>query len=136
MSNTHVVCTACGSTNRIPTARLDDNPTCGKCKAPLFQAKVIELNAANISATIRNNDLPVVVDCWAPWCGPCRSFAPTFEQAAREMEPHFRFAKLNTEQEQQIAGQWNIRSIPTLIVFKDGKEATRISGALPLNQLK
>ena len=136
MSTTNIVCPECLSTNRLPSNRLADNPSCGKCKAKLFQGRVLDLNADNVGASLNHNEIPVLVDCWAPWCGPCRSFAPTFEQAAREMEPNFRLAKLNTEEQQQIAAGWNIRSIPTLILFKRGKELARVSGALSLAQLK
>lgn len=136
MTTTNVSCTNCASTNRIPSSRLRDNPKCGKCKKPLFRGKPIELTAANVATTLNHNELPVVVDCWAPWCGPCRSFAPTFEQAASELEPDYLFAKLDTEQQQQVAGRWNIRSIPTLIIFKAGKEVTRVSGVLTLKQFR
>jgi len=133
---TNISCVKCHSTNRIPSERLNDNPICGKCKTQLFLGKPIDLNAANVATTLNHNDIPVLVDCWAPWCGPCRSFAPIFEKAASELEPHYRFAKLNTEQEQNVASRWQIRSIPTLILFKHGKERARISGALSLPQLK
>lgn len=133
---THVTCAHCFGKNRIPTARLGDKPKCGKCKAAVFNGKPIELSAANVAAILHNNEIPVLVDCWAPWCGPCKSFAPTFTQAAAELEPQLRFAKLNTEQEQHIAGGWNIRSIPTLIIFIGGKEKARLAGAVPLAQLK
>jgi len=136
LSTSNISCIKCSSTNRIPTSRLNDKPICGKCKTQLFLGKPIELSAANIATTLNNNQIPVVVDCWAPWCGPCRSFAPTFESAASELEPHYRLAKLNTEQEQAVASRWNIRSIPTLLLFKGGKEKARISGALSLSQFK
>ena len=96
----------------------------------------LPLTADNAAAVLARNDLPVLVDCWAPWCGPCRGFAPVFEQAAREFEPRLRFAKLNTDEAQQLAGQWNIRSIPTLILFQGGRELRRISGALARPQLE
>lgn len=136
MSTTNVSCPHCATTNRIPAERLSDKPKCGKCKKPLFSGKPIELTAANVAVTLNHNELPVVVDCWAPWCGPCRSFAPVFEQVAAELEPRFLFAKLNTEQEQSVAGRWNIRSIPTLIIYQGGKEVTRMSGALSAQQFK
>ena len=129
-------CPHCNVTNRIPADRLGDGPKCGKCKNPVFSGKVQELSAANVSSVVNRNDIPVLVDCWATWCGPCQQFAPIFEQAAKEFEPNIRLAKLNTEAEQGIAGQWQIRSIPTLILFRQGKEVARMSGALPLPQLK
>src|SRR5690606_7448777 len=126
----------CHTTNRVPSERLGDRPRCGKCKQPVLQGRPIELDAGNVSAVLNNNSVPVVVDCWASWCGPCKSFAPVFEQAARELEPRLRFAKLDTEAEQQLAGLWGIRSIPTLILFREGREVARMSGALPLGQFK
>jgi len=137
MSNTtNVTCHKCSATNRLPSERLADKPKCGKCKAPVFCGKPIELSAANVAAVLNHNTLPVLVDCWAPWCGPCKSFGPIFEQATKEFETKVRFAKLNTEAQQQIAGRWRIQSIPTLILFKQGKEIDRLSGAVPLAQLK
>lgn len=136
MTTTNVTCQKCHATNRLPAERLSDQPKCGKCKAPIFNGKPIELTSANVAAVLNHNQIPVLVDCWAPWCGPCKSFGPIFEQAAQELEPTLRFAKLNTEAQQSIAGRWRIQSIPTLILFKDGKETARMSGALPMPQLK
>ena len=136
MSDTKLNCPACQATNKIPSERLGDKPKCGKCKKPLFTGRAMNLTGQNLNATLVNNDIPVIVDCWAPWCGPCKSFAPTFEKAASELEPNFRLAKLNTEKEQRIAQKWNIRSIPTLILLKNGKEVKRSSGAMNLTQLK
>jgi len=132
----NISCPNCSATNKVPTARLADGPKCGKCKQPLFQGRPAELTTTNYQKMITRNDIPVLIDCWASWCGPCKQFAPVFEQAAGEFEPKLRLAKLDTEAEQTIAAQLQIRSIPTLILFKQGKEAARISGALPLSQLK
>ncbi len=136
MNTTNVTCQKCQATNRLPTERLGDQPKCGKCKAPVFNGKPILLNAGNVAAVLNHNHLPVLVDCWAPWCGPCKTFGPVFDRAAQEWEPSLRFAKLNTETEQGIAARWRIQSIPTLILFKEGKEFSRMSGALSLAQLK
>lgn len=127
-------CPHCFTTNRLPDARLTDKPSCGKCKQPLFSGTPLELNQHNLAATLHNNDIPLVIDCWAPWCGPCKSFAPVFSQATAHYEPRARFAKLNTEAEPAIAQQWAIRSIPSLLIFKAGKEVQRQAGALSLAQ--
>ena len=129
-------CPHCSATNRVPAERLGDGPKCGKCKQPIFAGKAQELTAGNVSSVLNRNDIPVLVDCWATWCGPCQQFAPIFEQAAQNFEPNIRLAKLNTEAEQGIAAQWQIRSIPTLILFKQGQEVARMSGAMALPQLK
>ncbi|WP_317931362.1 thioredoxin TrxC [Halioxenophilus sp. WMMB6] len=136
MTTTNITCPHCSATNRLPTERLADNPKCGRCKQPLFYGAPMELTPSNFEPLMRNNQTPILVDCWAPWCGPCRTFAPVFEQAAGEFEPRLRLAKLNTEQYQTIAGQWQIRSIPTLILLHEGRELDRLSGALPLPQLR
>ena len=129
-------CPHCYATNRLPAERLDDKPNCGRCKQPLFDRKPLTLTPTNFSATLEKNDIPVVIDCWAPWCGPCRTFGPVFSQAAAQCEPRARFAKLDTEANPGIAQQLAIRSIPTLLVFNGGREVQRISGALPLPQFR
>jgi thioredoxin 2 len=133
MSDTvHIACPACGASNRLPEARLADNPKCGKCGATLFSAHPIAVTDANFDKIVGGTDLPMVVDCWAGWCGPCMRFAPVYEEAAAQLEPKIRLAKLDTEANQATAARLGIRSIPTLILFKGGKEVTRISGAMPL----
>jgi thioredoxin 2 len=131
----HVVCPACNAVNRIPAERLGQNPKCGKCKQPLFTGKPVELDEPGFTKQIQRSDIPVVVDFWAPWCGPCRMMAPAFEQAARELEPHFRLAKLNTENERNVAMQYRIMSIPTLAVFRHGRELARQAGAMDAGTL-
>jgi thioredoxin 2 len=128
----NVVCPNCMTTNRVPGNRLGDSPNCGRCKQALFNAEPLAVDATQFGAMISNNDLPVVVDYWAEWCGPCKMFAPAYRQAAEKLEPRMRLLKLDTEANQQVAQQYRIQSIPTLMVFKNGREVARQSGAMPL----
>ena len=129
-----IVCPNCMAKNRVPDERLQDQPTCGKCQKMLLPTHPIELNDQNFFHYIQNTELPIVVDFWADWCGPCKAMAPQFNQAAQNA-PQYRFVKVNTEQAQKISAQFNIRSIPTIAVFKNGKEVTRQAGAMQAPQL-
>ncbi|NOR52043.1 MAG: thioredoxin TrxC [Gammaproteobacteria bacterium] len=131
----HIACPICSTTNRIPGDRLSAGGNCGKCGKPLFNQRPVELTGSNFDRMINNNDIPVLVDFWAPWCGPCKMMAPAFEQAAQQLEPKLRLGKLNTENEQAIAARYNIRSIPTLAIFKNGKMIAQQAGAMNLDQL-
>lgn len=127
---THLVCPHCQAINRLPAARLAEQPKCGQCHQPLFSAQPIELTAESFARWAKHSDLPLLVDFWAPWCGPCKMMAPAFVQAAELLEPHVQLAKVNTDIEQALANQFGIRSIPTLILFHKGREVARQAGAM------
>ena len=135
MGALNVVCPNCNSVNRVPTPKLGSGGKCGRCHVKLFSGKPIALDEENFSRHIERSDIPVLVDFWAAWCGPCRVMAPVFEQAARELEPNVRLAKVDTEAAQGLAIRFGIRSIPSLIVFKRGHELARTAGALALPDL-
>ena len=130
----NTVCAHCQALNRIPEERLNDAAKCGRCGEDLFDGDVINATDSTLDKLLKD-DLPVVVDFWAPWCGPCRMMAPGYAQAAQQMEPAVRFAKLDTEAFPHVAAPFNVRSIPTMIVFKGGNEVARISGALPPGEI-
>lgn len=128
----HIVCPECLATNRLSASRLSQAPKCGRCHAVLFSGQPITFSGRSFEQHIKYTDIPVLVDFWANWCGPCKMMAPAFAQAAQSLEPKVRLAKLDTETEPEISSRFNIRSIPTLIIFKGGRELARQSGAMAL----
>ena len=131
----HIACAQCAATNRVPAARLGEDPTCGRCGQALLAGEPVELTDANFEAVVGKTDLPVVVDFWAPWCGPCRMMAPAFEQAAAQLKGRALLVKVNSDDNPLTSSRFGIRSIPTLVKLDHGRELSRRSGALPAGQI-
>ena len=130
-----IACPTDGTLNRVPRAKLGRKPICGRCRKPLFEGKAVDLTTARFDAYALKSDLPLVIDFWAEWCGPCRMMTPNFEAAARQLEPRVRLGKLDTEAEPAVAARYGIRGLPSLVMISKGREVARTSGAMPTSAI-
>lgn len=135
MASRKLTCLDCGQMNRVPAEKLSAGPKCGTCGTPLMPGKAVEVDAATLARAAKADDVPLVVDFWAPWCGPCRMMAPEFSKAAGQLRGEARLVKLNTEDHQAAGSKYGIRGIPTIVAFQGGREARRQSGAMPAGQI-
>jgi thioredoxin 2 len=133
---THIVCPHCDAVNRIPAGKAAQDAKCGRCHRPIFEGKPVDVDAVRLEKNIKSNEIPVVVDFWAPWCGPCRMMAPAYERVAAQLEPKVRLLKVDTQDNPAAAEKYNIQAIPTLMLFRGGRAVDRLSGALDERSLQ